>query len=104
MRRLRATFLLRCVLLIAAVGVFAAVLLVGQSTGWALLILPFTVIVWFVGVEGGLIPLVLEHLAVRRAARTGRPVSSIWFVDQDEQEARNRQKFYDQTRDNPTVR
>lgn len=104
MRRVRATFLLRCVLLAACVGLFAGVLFISQSTRWTLFTLPVLVILWFVGIEGGLIPFALEQWAVRRAARSGRPVSSIWFVDLDEQSRQAMQQFHDDTSDNPTIR
>lgn len=104
MRRVRATFLLRCVLLAACIAAFAAVLFLAQSPGWTLSMLVLAAVLWLVGIEGGLLPLALEQLAVRRASRSGTPVSSIWFVDLDAQGPRDMQAFHDDTNDNPTLR
>jgi hypothetical protein len=104
MRRVRATFLLRCVLLAASVGVFAAVVFATQSIGWTVATTAVVVAVWVVGIECDLLPIALEHFAVRRASRTGRPVSLLWFVDLDEKGRLARQAFHDETRDNPTIR
>ena len=104
MRRVRATFLLRCVVLAACVGLFASVLLIGLSAGWTMVTFPLAAILWFVGIERGLLPVALEHMAVRRAARSGKQVSSIWFVDLDEQSRQDMQSFHDDTGDNPTIR
>ncbi len=104
MRRLRATFRLRCVLAAFCIALPACVLILGQSTGWTLGTLALAAILWFVGIEAGLLPLALEYVAVRRAAQSGRPVSSTWFVDLDEQQRKGMQAFHDDTSDNPTIR
>ena len=104
MRRVRATFLLRCVILAACIALFVGVICLGASTGWTLGTLGFAAVLWFVGIEGGLLPLALEQVVVRRAARSGSPVSSIWFVDLDQQRVREMESFHEDTRDNPTIR
>lgn len=103
-RRVRATFLLRCVLLAACIALFAGVVFIAQGTGWVLGTLTVVACFWFVGVEGGVLPLLLEEWAERRAARSGKPVASIWFVDLDAQAERDMKDFHDDTRDNPTIR
>ena len=104
MRRVRASFLLRCVLLASCVALFACACYLGQGTGWTPGTLVFVVVLWVVGIEGGLLPLALEQMAVKRASKSGRPVSSIWFVDQDEQSRQRMQQLHDDTSNNPTLR
>jgi hypothetical protein len=101
MRRVRASFLLRCVILAASVAVFAGVVLLARSTGWSVGTGILVAIVWFVGIEFGALPFAIERAAARRAASSGRPVTSIWFVDLDEQRRRELQAFHDDTEDNP---
>ena len=104
MRRVRATFLLRCVILASCVALLVGVLALGMGTRWAAGALVFAAVLWFVGIEGSLLPLAIEHVAVRRAARSRKRGSSIWFVDLDQESARQMQSFHDDTRDNPTIR
>ena len=103
-RRIRATFLLRCVILAACLLLFVAVINLTRSlwlTAGALAVLGVT---WFIGIEGRLLPEWIEHSLTRRAARSGKPVHSIWFVDLDAEDDRLREEFYDKSRDNPTIR
>ncbi|MFY9341077.1 MAG: hypothetical protein WAT39_01215 [Planctomycetota bacterium] len=104
MRRLRATLLLRGVLLACCVVLLAAVLLLGLSTGWTLGSLALAATVWLLGIEAGVLPLAIEYFAGRRAATNSRSASSIWFVDLAEQERQELRTFHDDTSDNPTVR
>lgn len=104
MRRVRATFLLRCVILAGSVALVACVVSLAQGSGWSLGTLGLLAVLWFVGIEVGVVPLALEQVAVRRAARSGAPVSSIWFVDLDEQRRRDLEHFHDSASDNPTIR
>lgn len=107
-RRIRATFLLRCVILLFCVAVFAgalfAVTVVKWPIGWGLAVLSALVVFWFVGLEGGLLPYLIERAAVRRAEKSGRPVSSPWFVDADQERRDEFERFSRATRDNPTIR
>jgi hypothetical protein len=104
MRRIRATFLLRCVILAACVGLFACVVYSGMGLGWTVGTLVFAAALWFVCIECDLLPLAIECVVVRCAARGGKPVSSIWFVDLDRQRVREMNGFHGDTRDNPTIR
>jgi hypothetical protein len=61
-------------------------------------------LLWFVGLEIGLLPWWIERAVVRRVGRTGAPIHSIWIVDSDRQEARRTERFHQDTRDNPTIR
>ena len=60
---------------------------------------------WFLGVEAGLLPALLEHVLTRRAENdsTGA-VNSIWFIDEDEERRTEWDKHEDDTSDNPTIR
>jgi hypothetical protein len=104
MRRVRASFLLRCVILAFSVVIFAAIALVGNSNGWTLGFLAFLVLFWFVCVQGGFLPILIEHLLMRHARISGDPIESIWFVDLDRQAKRTRDDSYERTRKNPTIR
>ena len=104
MRRVRATFLLRCVILVGSVAVFLGVLFLGLGSGWTIVTLMCVATIWVVGIEGDLLPLAIEHVVTRRAARGGKPMSSIWFVDLDRQRSRQTEGFHDDTRGNPTIR
>lgn len=104
MRRVRATFLLRCVILAVSVGLVIGIFMLGLSTGWTLSSLVFLVVFWLVGIDLNLLPLAIEHFAVRRAARSGREVSSLWFVDVEAGRKRNFARFHKETEDNPTIR
>ena len=104
MRRVRASFLLRCVISAASIAAFLGVLQLGAAVGWTIGFIIFLATFWIVGVEGGLLPLLIEHVVVGRARKTGKPVGSIWFVDVDRQERRMMDSFHDDTRDNPTIR
>lgn len=104
MRHLRATFLLRLVVMLGCAALLVAVVLLGASTGWTTTAAVVAVAVWFLGIELGLFVVPLERLARRSATDSGGPVESVWFVDVDEQRRRARARFEDDTRDNPTIR
>ena len=104
MRRVRAKCLLRCVILASCVAALVGVSYLGMEAGWAISNLVFVAVLWLVGIEGGLLPLAIEYVVVRRAARSGKPVSSIWFVDLDQQRSQAMESFHDDTSDNPTIR
>jgi hypothetical protein len=104
MRRVRASFLLRCVILAFSVAIFAGIVLVGNSIGWTLGFLVFLVLFWFVCIEGDLLPILIEHLLMRHARTSADPVESIWVVDVDRKAKRERDDSYERTRKNPTVR
>jgi hypothetical protein len=75
-----------------------------NTIGWTVALLVFIAIFWFVGIEAGLLPLVLERIAARRAEQTRKPVSTIWFVDLDQHRALETENFDKATRANPTIR
>lgn len=103
-RRIRPTFLLRCIVLAACVVLFAALLYVTRSLWWITGTLTLLSLVWFIGIEGGLLLEWIEHLLSGRAAQSEKPVDSLWFVDLDAQADRLREEFYKKSRDNPTIR
>ena len=113
-RRVRATFLLRCVILGVSLAIFAGVVVLVGALGGTLdwrFVLIFLALYWFVGIDGslvlmntGVLPWAIERIAVRRAERTGRPLSTLWFVDIEQQRRRELERFHEETRDNPTIR
>ena len=94
MRRVRATFLLRCVIFAACVAPLVGGLYVGM--GWVWMISAVAII--------AVLPFAIEQVAVGVAARSRRPFSSVWFVDLDQQRIQEMQAFHDDTSDNPTIR
>lgn len=104
MRHLRATFLLRLVVMFGGAALIVAVVLLGASTGWIATAAVVAAAVWFLGLELDLFLVPLVRLARRRATARGGPVESVWFVDVDEQRRRARARLEDETRDNPTIR
>jgi hypothetical protein len=104
MRRVRATFLLRCLILAGCLALCAAVFSLGIGIGWTAGTVVVAAVIWVVGIEGGLLPLAIERVVARRAARSGTPTSSIWFMDLDQQRRRQAERFQNDTRDNPTIR
>jgi hypothetical protein len=73
MRRVRASFLLRCVILAASVAIFAGMVLIGNSIGWTLGLLAFLVLFWLVCIEGALLPIFIERLLMRHARTSADP-------------------------------
>jgi hypothetical protein len=92
------------VVLTASVIVFVGVLLVMQSIGWKIGGLIFLAAFWFLGLEAGPLPEAIEWFLVRRARKTGKPVSDLWFVDLDQEERERLEGFHRETEDNPTLR
>jgi len=105
-RRLRATFLLQSVILVACLAVVAIGFAIG--TWWAivgaLVIAGLIYVTQELGLGGLLFPNIAEWLVVRRAERRGKPVSSIWFVDRDREEVEMGLEVLDASGDNPTIR
>ena len=104
MRRVRASFMLRWVMLGSSVGIFAGLVLISNSIGWTLGLFSFLVLFWFVCIECDLLPILIEHLLMRHARTSTDRVESIWFVDLDRQAKRERDDSYERTRKNPTIR
>lgn len=77
MRRIRASFLLRCVILAFCAALLSGVVLLGMETRWTIATLAVAAFMWFAAIEFGILPHLIERAAVRRAARSGKPVSSI---------------------------
>jgi hypothetical protein len=103
-RRVRASFLLRCVLLAAKVAVGLAIVALSWWLGLRLVAIGLVLAVLVVdefALSGGSL---LERLVTRRARRSARPVRSVWFVDLDDQDDRERADFQRLTEDNPTLR
>jgi hypothetical protein len=103
-RRIRATFLLRCVTFAACVVLFVAILYLVRSLWLTVGSLAVLAVVWFIGIEWGFLPDWIEHSLTRRAGRSGKPVDSIWFVDLDAEDDKHREEVYDKSRNNPTIR
>jgi len=103
-RKLRPSFLLRCVTLGFCTGFAVAVFFIagmGTITGSTLIAM---LCLWFVGIEWGLLPDLIEHMLTQRAVNNNTGVvNSIWFVDEDEERRVEWEKHEDETSNNPTI-
>ena len=94
MRRVRATFLLRCVIFASCVAPLVAGLYVGMGPAWMVGALAIVAV----------LPLAIELVLVGFAARSRRAFSSVWFIDIDQRRMQAMRSFHDDTSDNPTIR
>ena len=104
MRKIRATLLLRCVVLAASVCLFIAALWLLKSIGLRIGTVVILIAFWFLGIEAELLPTFLAWLLCRLASREQGQVDSLWFVDPDR---KKQAELDDQTRgssNNPTIR
>ena len=104
MRKLRSTFLLRCVILAASIGIFLVVFLFSRSMGLTIATIVPLILFWIFGVELGLLPLLLEQILAKGAKASTKPVNSLWFVDVDQERKAAFDAHVESTSDNPTVR
>ena len=104
MRRVRASFLLRRVLLAAMVGALIGFFWLGNSMGWSLAFVAFLVAFWVIAVELDMLPMTIEYGPTHWVSRSAAPIHSIWFVDLDRKAQRERRYFEQGTRKNPTLR
>ena len=102
-RRLRSTFLLKCVVLAASVGIFLLVLWLCSSMTLTAGVILFLIVFWFLGIEGGLLPFLLEYIIARQARRSEH-AESLWFLDLDEVDRKQAKAHSKTTRNNPTIR
>lgn len=104
MRRVRPTPLLRVVVLAVCLASFATVLSLGAGPGTSHTSLVIVAAIWFIGLEAGLLPGLIELFLLRKAAKRKGTTSSIWFVDAQEVARQERARFHRDTEDNPTLR
>jgi hypothetical protein len=104
MRRLRPTFLLRCVIGAVSLLLCGGVVLLMWSWGWTLAAVVVLIVVWFAELELELVSWLIERWLTRRAGAPDALVRSIWFVDRDAEAQRDLERFHDDTADNPTIR
>lgn len=103
-RRVRATFLLRFVILLACVAIVVALYLIAEGVvgviGALVVLIPF----WIVAIEFGVLPWLIERAIVRRAEESGALPSSPWIVEVGQSQSDELRRFGEATRDNPTIR
>ena len=100
---LRPTILLRTVSLLIAVATIVAVWWLFDSIGWTLFALGVAGVLWILGIEFHLLPLLMERIAVSQARRRD-PGDSLWFVDVEAEKRRSLEQSSADTSDNPTIR
>lgn len=102
-RRVRATFLLRLVILGASVGLLLLVFVIATSAPVRLGALALVVALWFLGIETDLLPMLIEHVVTGRASQARGPIHSAWFVDVEAEHQLKMDKLREATRDNPSL-
>ena len=103
-KRVKSTFLLRCVVLIASLAIFAAACFVCNFGGMSLGTFAFLVIFWSLGVECNLLPILLEWIMVRRGNASTDACKSLWFVPIESARNDEFDKHIRGTSNNPTIR
>ena len=104
MKRIRATFLLRCVVLLASLCIFVAAFWLLQPIGLRIGTGVFLILFWMLGIEGDLLPIFLEWLLCRRVAREKGRVDRLWFVDLDQEKQEELDEYTRGSSNNPTIR
>lgn len=102
-RRVRPTFLLRLATLIASVAVWALVAVVATSVPLKAFTFIALAVAWLVGVELGVLALLLERAGARAYDEPKAPINSLWFVDADKEDRRERERLREATSGNPSL-
>ena len=102
-RRVRPTFLLRLATLIASVAVWALVAVVATSVPLKAFTFIALAVAWLVGVELGVLALLLERAGARAYDEAKAPINSLWFVDADKEDRRERERLREATSGNPSL-
>lgn len=84
-------------------GLFLLVFVAATSTSVRLAALALLVVLWFLGIEADLLPMLIEHLVTRRASQARGPIHSAWFVDAEAKHRLEMEKLREATRDNPSL-
>jgi hypothetical protein len=102
-RRVRASLLLRIVILGACLALFALAVFAAASGPAKLAILVFLAGFWLLAIELDLLPTLIEHVVVQRASRRERAPRSRWFVDVEAEDRRRTEELREGARDNPAL-
>ena len=102
-RRIRPTFLLRLVTLAISVGIWVAI--AGAATSSPLRVGTLIVLLlgWFVGLEFGVLPSLLERVGAWAYDQQVDATRSIWFIDLDAEERREKERLREATSGNPSL-
>lgn len=103
-KKYKPTFLLRATLLIGPAILFALVFLVTASVKLTLVGLLVFYLIWTLGLETGLLFLVLEPIIVRKADRSGVPGNSLWLKPVKARSSTEQDDPADNPADNPAAR
>jgi hypothetical protein len=76
---------------------------VAAATTLTLATITTLAIVWFIGIEAGVVPLLIESLLTKGAEEIGMK-SSLWFYDRDRERKRACDSFNKDSSENPTLR
>jgi hypothetical protein len=97
-RQVRASALLKAVVLVGCVGAVVGVLALAATPLWLLLV----PVVWFCCIETDLLAGAIARCWPRH--RAGAPIDSIWLVDVEAERQRALADFHRDSQDNPTIR
>ena len=102
--RLRPTFLCRFIVLIFFLGIIGVVFRLSPSSGVNGVTLIVLVLIWSIGIEGGLLLVLAERLLARWAGESLAPFAGLFFRNTDREDRIKSERFSKGTRDNPTIR
>jgi hypothetical protein len=103
-RRIRPTMLLRCLALAISLALFVFVFLIfgyGSLLGKGLFV--FLIAFWFLGIEGGLLPILLEWLLVRKFTRVNSTLRRLLLRAEDN-DRKALERLLKDSEENPTIR
>ena len=106
-RTVRPTFLLRVLILAAFIALFGLLFVFARAQYGALgqlIVLAAAAVVWFLGIEGGLLPYLAERWLARRASTQDQPPNSLFFADVDAEQREEQSQAETRGKDNPTLR
>ena len=102
-RRVRPTLLLQLVTLGISVGLWFLVAVAATSASLRISTLIVLGLAWFIGIEMGLVAWSLQRFGARAFQQRKEPFESIWFVDIDEEERREKERLREATSGSPTL-
>ena len=103
-RRLQATLLLRCAVAAVCIALPVAVVLLGLGSGWAIGAFVGSALLWFAGLETGLLPRAIGQVTAQRAETDGLSTPSIWYIDIDAERQAGLRDFHGNAAGDPPTR
>ncbi len=103
-RTLRPTFLLRCIVLMAIIALVALIAKFASSLHIPMVLFVTLIGIWFIGIEMGVMPTMLEKFLARKAEALENSANSLCFVDLEKERLRDMNEHKKTSSGNPTIR